>query len=89
MAYEKFSAEQLVRLEDRLRTIAEHLKEIRQLTERAPGGAIELQLSSFQPYLKRLERLTFNALAKARHDVYEAAITAEKQESYSVRKKRT
>lgn len=70
MAYEEFDQKAIVSLEDRLRTIAENLKQVREIAATRDGGTVTLQLGSFQPYLKRLEKLSFNALARARQEKY-------------------
>lgn len=70
MAFKDYDSASLVNLEDRLRTVTDNLKQVRELLASSGMGTIELQLGSFQHYLRRMEKLSFNALAKARHDAY-------------------
>jgi len=79
MAFKKYSTEDLVNLEDRLRTITERLKQIREMAG-SLGGSVELQLGSFQPYLKRLDQLTDNALTKCQRE--QRIAIAESKEKY-------
>ena len=88
MAYENFDERALVKLEDRLRTIADNLKQVREIAATCEARSVSLQLGSFQPYLKRLETLSFNALAKARQDKYaEGLKAADGREPYSSKPK--
>lgn len=81
MAYEKYLANEIAGLEDRLRTITERLRKMREIASNSLGGVAELQLGSFQPYLKRLDKLTANALAKCELDAQQKRV-AESLEEY-------
>lgn len=71
VAYEKYTAAEIVQIEDRLRTVTENLRLVRQLAEGSPSGSVSVQLGSCDPLLKRLESLSFNAVAAARSSQYQ------------------
>ena len=56
-------------IEDRLRTVLENLRTVRECAEQTEDQAIRVQLASCDPLLKRLEQLTFNAVGKARNEL--------------------
>lgn len=66
-------------IEDRLRTVLENLRTVRECAEQSEDKAVSVQLASCDPLLKRLEKLTFNAAAKAKRELYNEKRIAKKQ----------
>lgn len=71
MAIEFYEVRDITEIEDRLRTVLENLRAVRECAEQSDGKGINVQLASCNPLLDRLEKLTFNASAKAKRELYD------------------
>ncbi len=81
MAYEKSSAKDITRFEDRIRTILEDLRKIRENLQENSIEEAELQLGSMDHFLMRMEKTVINARAKAEvlgRTVKRASVAVEK-----------
>ena len=79
MAYDFYEINEITEIEDRLRTVLENLRSVRESAEAMPNGGVDVQLASCDPLLKRLEKLTFNAAAKAKKELYDSRRKARKE----------
>lgn len=85
VAYDIFTPAEILKIEDRVRTVSENLRAIRELAERSPNGSVRAQLASCDPLLKRLEALSFNAVAAAKASVHKDKLAEDRAAAEEIR----